>query len=179
MNKQKVFGIGLNKTGTKTLGAAMEQYGLKNKSYDESLLAHRVSGNIQTIIDTVKLYDSFEDWPWPLLYQELDKHFPEAKFILTKRIDAETWYQSLCRHARVTGPTETRKIIYGHSLPEENKEDHIAFYNRHNELVEKYFAHRSGKLLIVCWEKGDSWETLSNFLGFPVPAIPFPHRNKS
>jgi hypothetical protein len=31
----------------------------------------------------------------------------------------------------------------------------------------------------VCWENGDGWKELANFLEKPVPDQPFPHINKT
>tara|TARA_Y100001933_G_scaffold217308_1_gene224803 strand:+ start:192 stop:407 length:216 start_codon:yes stop_codon:yes gene_type:complete len=38
-------------------------------------------------------YQTFDDWPWLLYYKELDKRYPEAKFILTVR-DEISWVKS-------------------------------------------------------------------------------------
>lgn len=179
MYKNKIFGIGLNKTGTKTLGSAMEYFGLRNKSYDAELLFDFNAKNFQSIIRVAKGYDSFEDWPWPLVYREMEPIFPEAKFILTMRKTPDIWYRSLCKHSIITGPTEARKIVYGHLMPENNREHHIEFYCRHNDLVMEYFKSKKHKLLVVCWENGNGWEDLSSFLELPIPDVPFPHENKS
>ncbi len=110
-------------------------------------------------------YDSFEDWPWPLIYKGIDEAFPEAKFILTTRQCPDVWFASLCRHAERHGPTIFRKLIYGFEMPHSHKREHIHYCN-------------PSKLLEVCWENGDGWEELSNFLALPSPDIPFPHTNK-
>jgi len=178
-NSLKVFGIGLNKTGTKTLGACLSTLGFQNKSYDFDLLRDWSSGDVKRIFQASDQYDSFEDWPWPLLYKEFDKRYPEAKFILTLRKDPRTWFESLCRHATRTGPTEARKIVYGYEMPHQFVEEHIAIYNRHQEEVINYFQGRNDKLLTICFEKGDGWPELSGFLGLPVPEVPFPHMNPS
>jgi len=49
----------------------------------------------------------------------------------------------------------------------------------HNQQVIDYFQNKPDKLLIICWEKGDSWDKLCNFLGKTVPEIPLPHLMKS
>jgi len=169
----------LNKTGTKTLGQCMSVLGYKNKSYDLELLRDYSQGDYLRMIEVSKMYDSFEDWPWPLLYREFENQYPEAKFILTTRIDVNTWFKSLCMHAERTGRTEARKIVYGYFMPQENPEHHIAFYNSYNQRVVEYFSAKPGKLLTICWEKGDGWEKLCSFLDLPVPTIPFPHLNKA
>jgi hypothetical protein len=176
----KVFGVGLNKTGTKTLGECFRTFGYKNRSFDMDLLKCYSTGDYQTIISECELFDSFEDWPWPLLYKEFDTNFPGSKFILTKRKDPETWYNSLCRHANLTGPTEARKIVYGYEMPHDHKEHHINIYIKHNADVIKYFKDRPEKLLVVSWENGNGWAEICNFLKHDeIPVIPFPFKNKS
>jgi hypothetical protein len=174
----KIFGIGLNKTGTKTLGECFKVFGFNNKSFDMGLLLEVSRGNLDGVFNAIDMFDSFEDWPWPLLYKQLDIIYKDAKFILTVRKDPQTWFESLCRHAERTGPTEARKIAYNHEMPHKHEADHIQIYNRHNEEVGNYFFGREGKLLRICWEDGDGWGELAHFLNLPIPVIPFPHKNQ-
>jgi len=175
----KVFGIGMNKTGTKTLGSCFTVLGLRNRSYAADLLLSYSTGDFSAIFEVSDRFDSFEDWPWPLLYKEFDARYPEALFILTLRKDPETWFESLCKHADRTGPTDARKIVYGHAMPRDYKEEHLRIYNRHNKEVEDYFRGRPHKLLKICWEDGDGWPEICAFLGLPVPGLPFPHENQA
>ncbi len=176
----KVFGIGLNKTGTKTLGACFSMLGFKNKSYDFDLLNAWSHGDIEPIIKTAGHYDSFEDWPWPLVYKELAIRFPDAKFILTLRKDTDTWFNSLCKHSLLTGPTQARKIAYGFEMPNEHKQEHVLIYNKHYEDVIEYFKHNPNRLLVACWENGDGWDEVCTFLKLPVVRDqPFPHKNRA
>jgi hypothetical protein len=180
MRGVKVFGIGLNKTGTKTLGACFNILGLNNYSYDLELLKHFGRGELNPVFSVADRYDSFEDWPWPLLYRQFDERYPDARFILTLRRDPETWFESLCRHARRTGPTEARKIAYGFEMPMEDPGHHLAFYQQHQKNVCNYFADRPGKLLVITWENGVTWDVFCRFLGVgQIPDVPIPHKNKS
>lgn len=82
---QKVFGIGFHKTGTKSLAKAL------------CILGYRVTGpnNFkdpdigQTYLQVTRTisaqFDAFQDNPWPLVYREMDLHWPEARFVLTLR----------------------------------------------------------------------------------------------
>ncbi|MCX6267473.1 MAG: sulfotransferase family protein [Bacteroidetes bacterium] len=176
----KLFGVGLNKTGTKTLGECFKTFGFNNKSFDLELLQSFSRGDFQEIYRTCDHFDSFEDWPWPLLYREFDLHYPGSKFILTQRKDPETWFASLCKHADMTGPTEARKIAYGFEMPHNHKSHHIDIYRKHNADVIHYFKDTPEKLLVVSWERGDGWAELCKFLGYDkMPDTPFPHKNKS
>jgi len=174
----KVFGIGLNKTGTKTLGSCFNEFGYLHKSVDRQAFELFKKGDLNGLFNIIDDYDSFEDWPWPLIYKEIDKRFPDSKFILTLRKTPEIWFKSLCRHADYTGPTEYRKHIYGFAMPHKHKQHHLNFYNKHINDVSEYFKNRPEKLLIICWENGDGWDKLCSFLNFKCPDIPIPHENK-
>jgi hypothetical protein len=178
--KQKIFGIGLNKTGTKTLHECGKILGYDCYSCDKDLLEDvtlkKYFGNILT---TVEKYNFFEDWPWPLIYKELDYYFPSSKFILTVRKDAFTWYESLKKHSLRTHPVNhCRKLAYGYNYPHCKKWEHVLFYLRHNEIVNRHFVGRRNDFIELCWEEGDRWDKLCNFLGKNVPNVPFPHMNK-
>lgn len=175
----KVVGVGLNKTGTTSLGVCLKYWGLKHLSCTPEAFELWRRNKIRPLMTWVARYDSFEDWPWPLLYREIDRVFPGTKFILTRRKDPNTWFGSLCRHAERTGPTAFRKYIYGHAMPRGFRDAHIRFYEAHNEAVRKYFERRPNDFLEVCWEEGDGWEELAEFLGFETPNRPFPHANQS
>lgn len=114
------------------------------------------------------------------MYKEFDWKFQnESRFILTTRKDSETWFNSLCKHADRTGPTEYRKQIYGFAMPHKYKKEHIKFYENHNNRVRQYFRNRPNDFLEICWENGDGWEVLSRFLNLESPSISFPHRNQA
>lgn len=174
---RKVVGVGLNKTGTTSLGLCLRHWGLNHISCNKEAFRLWRESRVDELMESVARYDSFEDWPWPLVYQAIDQRFPDTKFILTRRKDAETWFDSICRHAHRTGPTDYRKFVYGHEMPHNHKADHVRVYEEHLQAVRDYFSDRPGDLLEVCWAEGDGWHELSSFLGFERPEIPFPHAN--
>lgn len=174
----KIFGIGLNKTGTTTLAACFRELGFRHTSCNLRLMQCVDRGDLAPVFDHADRYDSFEDWPWPLLYQELDRRYDDAKFVLTRRSSASVWFNSLKRHALRTGPTEYRSIAYGHFMPLGKREEHIAIYRRHNSAVRSYFSRRDDKLIEICWEEGDGWDELCSFIGVPAPQHELPHENK-
>ncbi len=177
--KRKVFGVGLGKTGTTTLGACLKTLGYKVTGCDVNLTRHLRQGNWAPLYRVADRYNGFEDFPWPLTYKKMDERYDECKFILTVRKDSETWFKSLLKHADKTGPTEHKKLAYGYKLPYGLKEEHISFYEQHNREVKQYFQDRDKKLLVVCWETGDGWKKICNFLGHSIPGEPFPHSNKA
>ncbi|MFY0608254.1 MAG: hypothetical protein JXR10_16165 [Cyclobacteriaceae bacterium] len=178
----KIFGIGLNKTGTTSLGQALEILGYKKHlKSDLELLNAWSQGSLEVIQAAIDENEVFEDWPWPLTYEWVADKYPDAKFILTTRSSSERWFKSLCKHADKTGPTQFRKIVYGHEMPHEFMEHHITYYNKHNENVRSFFKDNglTDRLLELCWEHGDGWNQLCPFLNHKVPSRDFPTANKS
>lgn len=181
MKKNKVIGVGFHKTGTTTLGHSLQLLGYKHISYSrEAFLLYHAS-ETSAVLALMTYFDSFEDWPWPLLYQEIYERFPDSKFILTTRINEEIWFASLAGHVN-RGPSEPfpyRRYIYGYENPEDNKQAHIETYLQHNQAVREFFADKQGSFLEVCWEKGDGWQELCSFLDQEIPNLPFPHSNRT
>jgi hypothetical protein len=175
----KVFGIGLNKTGTTTLAQCLQHFGYRHASSNLELTRMVGRHELEPVLRFAEDFDSFEDWPWPLIYRELDARFPGSRFVLTVRRSGDAWLRSLKNHALLTGPTEFRRIAYGHASPEGFEAEHLAVYERHNREVHAYFADRPRDLLEVCWETGSGWQDLADFLGHPAPDLPLPHANRS
>jgi hypothetical protein len=180
VSSPKIFGIGLNKTGTTTLGLCGQILGLRCTSSDKELTEDVVLRNdFSRVWEVVDRFDLFEDWPWPLIYKELDRFFPGSKFILTTRLDEWKWLESLKKHSMRTHPTHhLRKLAYGFHYPHRHQEAHLDRYRRHNEEVRSYFKDRAEDFLEVCWERGDGFPQLCNFLRLPIPEVPMPHANR-
>lgn len=175
----KVFGIGLNKTGTTTLAVCLQHFGFRHATSNLELTECVARGDLKPVFAYADRHDSFEDWPWPLIYRDLDARYPGSKFVLTTRRDPDTWLRSLKNHAVLTGPTRFREIAYGFAMPDGYEAEHLARYEQHNQAVRDYFRDRSGDLLEVCWETGDGWKELCSFLSLEAPDLPLPHTNRS
>lgn len=165
----KVVGIGLNKTGTKSMRTALEAWGATHcYEYRRAFELHR-RGETDAVIDLMGPYTSFEDWPWPLMYREIDERYPDARFVLTVRSDPDVWFRSLCKMAVRMGPLDTfERHIYGESMPQGHRARHIDFYEAHNQSVRDHFADRPGKLLEWCWDSAETSDELAQFLGEPT-----------
>ena len=175
----KVFGIGLNKTGTTTLRDCLLELGYRVKGLDRKLTRHAVARDLKPLFDVCEEYDGFQDFPWPLIYRQLDTYFPGSKFVLTRRRDSNTWFESQIKHAKYTGPSEGRKLAYGYEMPNRHRRHFIEQYERHNHEVREYFRDRSDDMVEICWEEGGGWPELCEFLGHPAPKTPLPHANQS
>ncbi len=171
--RSKVFCIGQTKTGTTTFDHCMRILGYRHLGFREGLTERVIGrGDIAEAYRLAGEYESFDDWPWCMLFREMDERYPDAKFVLTLRKDSVTWFESYHAHAKRAPKTATWR---------ENARDRsacIARYEKHNCHVRAYFEHRPEKLMEVCWENGDGWKELCEFLGEEIPNQPFPHANK-
>lgn len=168
---RKVFGIGLNKTGTTTLGTCLERLGYDHVSCRADLLADWRAGRKDAVFAVTDAHQSFEDWPWPLMYRDLSARYgTDARFILTLRRSPEAWLRSLKRHAlqRTSVRGHCRKLAYGYSYP-------------HHAEVVGFFdsAGANDQLKVLCWETGDGWDELCDFLGHDRVDRPFPHDRRA
>lgn len=172
-----MFCIGFHKTGTTSLARALEKLGYRvtgPNGVDDPEIEKNVLSMARGL---VKQYDAFQDNPWPILYREMDIENPGSRFILTVR-EAEAWIRSAVQHF---GRDETpmRKWIYGAGAPSGNETLYLERYTGHNRDVLAYFEGRPDDLLVMDLTAGDGWEKLCGFLGFEIPAIPFPHANRA
>ena len=172
----KVFGIGFHKTGTSTLGKALEHLGYSVAGPQTSYAKHLLAGDKRPLFDLVPTYDAFQDNPWPILYRELDEMNPGSKFILTYRAESKL-IKSVVNHFGKKH-TDMRQWIYGVGHPIGNEQTYLDRYQGHCQEVRDYFKDRPGDLLEICWENRDSWEELCGFLGKKVPNVPIPHAKK-
>ena len=178
----KVLGVGWAKTGTTTLGRCLQLLGYRHRDGMLSLAEHLADGDLSPIMAIAEEYDSFEDWPWLLLYEEFDRAFPGTRFVLTTR-DRTGWLASYRNMLRTQGDASaqmnrTRSILYGLDFPNVTDQQLLDRLDAHEAAVRSYFADRPDDLLVVDWARGDGWEQLCGFLGHEVPDLPFPHANR-
>ena len=180
MEKTKVFGIGLSKTGTSSLAQALQRLGFKTK--DCMGATRYVAGDLSSIdMETVLAHDALTDTPIPSFYRQLDARFPGSKFILTVR-DREGWLKS-CRKqfSERFGATQNEahkrifEDLYGTNVFDEPR--FVGGYERFVSGVLDYFKDRPQDLLVMDIAAGDGWEELCPFLGRAVPDTPFPKAN--
>lgn len=179
--RYKVFGIGLNKTGTTSLRQALTALGYRHHPYRPILVRALAKGRMDPILAAAEAYESFEDWPWPLVWRQLDAHFGDtARFVLTRRTNADVWLQSLKAHSeRTAGAGYARRLAYGHAYPHGQEAAHLGVYEAHLAALRVHFAapDRKHRFVELCWEEGHGWRELCTFLGEPTPSMPFPHAN--
>ena len=174
---QKIFCIGFHKTGTTSLGLALEVLGY-SVTGPNGVNDPDISKNVHDMaFALVEQYDAFQDNPWPILYKQLDTKYPRSKFILTVR-RSEQWIASQVRHFG-TRETPMRAWIYGKGCPKGNEQLYIQRFEEHTRDVLAHFSDRPQDFLVMDLSAGDGWENLCPFLGKEVPNVPFPHANTS
>ena len=181
MTAPKVFCIGFQKTGTSSLGLALQQLGYSVAGYHPFRdLATHGGLDLETIWaragPIAASHDAVQDTPWPVLYDRLDRAFPGAKFIHVVR-DRDAWIRSVLQDFR-NSHNEIHRLIYGSDCPVANEEAWLARYDRHNAEVRAYFADRQEDLLSIDLAS-IGWAPVCAFLGHPPPEgdVPWPHVN--
>ncbi len=174
----KIIGVGLSKTGTTSLYAALARLGYRSGTFRHQQrlgLERWLQGDFET--DYLADYDAITDLPISCFYRELDERYPGSRFILTER-DMDGWLASIHRQFSQNdqpGPfaLAARFMAYGYSVFNEG-----AFRRRHEahvSAVRDYFADRPDSLLVMNVFRGDGWPELCGFLGHPVPDEPYPN----
>jgi glycosyltransferase involved in cell wall biosynthesis len=169
----KLIGVGISKTGTSSLAAALTKLGFRCVHGWPPFGVERAAALV--------------DAPAACRYRELDVMYPGSKFILTMR-EREAWLESCRKHwerSRLhTAAPEVRfeyfwcrAHIFGRL--DFDAKNHWRSYLRHVEEVRAYFAERPGDLLEIDITGGAGWEPLCRFLDVPVPDAAFPWRNKA
>lgn len=185
----KVFCIGLSKTGTSSLSAALEMLGYSSAHWD-----NKVTGAILSERD-FSLFDALSDISISYHFEYLFYAYPNAKFIYTQR-PTDEWTQSFLKHyrrfqygdtfdemrinaqhiSRFSGnsgrPLYSKALYFVHESPE-------AAYQAFDQRVKTFFAQHQTRLLDFNLFNGDAWDTLCTYLGRPNPGKPFPHKNKT
>lgn len=185
---QKIFCVGLNKTGTTSLHKAFEILGLKSIHYMDdkgNCIADAFQANYLTgdnIIKGFEKYDAFSDWVRPPhvidIIKEFNKQHSCSKFILNVR-DLGCWLNSREKH--VKRAQERKRNNPEAELPwlEIDRDGWKSEYENHYREVTAYFKSERIDFLLFDVVNGDGWDKLCPFLNLPIPATPFPKENVS
>ncbi len=196
----KVIGVGYGRTGTTSLKHALGLLGhspchhmselidneaLSQKWYDVTFNDNREWNKV------FEGYQATLDWPSTSYWRELADYYPQAKLILTVR-DSESWYKSMVKTVlpvmenplgekgsatwlrRMTSIKLIRNDTFNGMGLTDSKAT-IQRFEQHNKEVMATFG--SERLLV--FQAQDGWGPLCNFLGVPVPDVPFPHSNSA
>ena len=182
--RPRIFGIGLNKTGTTSLTLATEHLGIRTCHHGGTEL----DGKIQRAIDEgrpllryaglrhrrtqafVDLGASQRNIP------VVDREFPGSRFILSTR-SLESWLDSRERHVLANREKAAKGQYHGKWLTID-RDAWTAHWHSHHERVRAYFDGRDD-LLEFDVTAGDGWPELAPVLGYEIPSTPFPHLNRT
>lgn len=165
MSQEKIFIIGLPRTATTSVCLAMLEQGFKtaHNAYTQDAFSQA-----EVLADTPIFCD----------YQQLDKHFPNSKFIYLTR-ELERWLPSIkqllqrmiVNLQRTDGGFNPHlKRCYSDvfsPLSEENINDDMfltSCYNRHQQDISDYFKNRPQDLLTIDVSNEASYEAMLAFL---------------
>jgi hypothetical protein len=182
--KPKVFGIGLPRTASRSVYAAVCHLGWGR------LLQDPVDWN------RIDRAPGAFDITIASRYRELDERYPGSKFILTLRL-SDSWLKGIRKLYRRWAPLrnttlpprganprrykwwilEAERAVWGAAGWTRIPSDREFLQGRiqHHDGVREYFADRPQDLLEFDVFAGDGYEKLSAFLGAPVPKRKFPH----
>ncbi len=183
--ESKVFGIGLSRTGTKSLNEALMILGIESAHWTNPLTFQLV-GELDAYI-----FGGCSDLTITCNFEPLYYTYPNAKFVWTKR-PLSSWQPSYERHyATLHGASRIpalravfskARVHYGfaHALAEWNlymaANDLAQAYENHATRVRHFFSDKPpGKLLELDIVGGHGWRELCQFLQVPEPTVDFPH----
>jgi hypothetical protein len=202
----KVFGIGLPKTGTTSLNAALNHLGLNSIHNPLDLRRQAHEGTYKFDRDDWDALTNFGEH----FYPQLDEAYPESKFILTIR-DEEEWAESWRRQIEDTDGEHRGSIIttsnwyrpgawylLAKKALEGGKDRRPSFretrieifgtynfnyrrckyvYKKHKESALSYFGNREDDIVVMNICDGDGWGKLCSFIGVEEPEMTeFPHK---
>lgn len=176
MRFNKIFGIGLPRTGTTSLHIALMTLGISSIHFPFSLY----EAQNWTILNQ---YTAFVDTPIPMFYKKLDQLLPDSGFILTTR-PLEDWLNSmewlLTEGAKIWGRTPKRdkykKEFFGSE--EFDSELYRARYCSFHDEVKQYFAVQDN-LLVLDLGQRYGYKEICQFLEIPIYQEEYPRGNQS
>lgn len=180
----KIFGIGMGRTATRSLTKALEVLGYNIMHYpsDDDTMLHIQNGYFK--LPVLEVCDGLTDTVAVPYYAQFDTLYPGSKFILTVR-EVESWLKSvrknhneesdnpLNRNERMSDMRKFyRAVCWG--TYRYNRERYTFVYDQHNRNVMEYFRDRPGDLLVMDICGGQGWEVLCPFLDRDIPPALFP-----
>ncbi|MCQ6278530.1 sulfotransferase family protein [Bacillus sp. EB600] len=194
--KLRIIGAGLPRTGTRSLGVALEHliggrcYTMSDIPEHPFNLGDGWNGALaDETTDWHKLLNGFAvavDWPASLFWRELSEANPDALVVLSVRDSAEEWWDSFndtvlltARIAQAKGWNEGKGLLdllerFSGTTKWDDPVTMMASYERYNAAVRKKIApHR-----LLEWRVSEGWEPICRALVLAEPTIPFPWVNR-
>lgn len=166
----KIFGVGLNKTGTTSITKAFDVLGFKTLHNDKKISNAYKTGELKELIDK---YDFLCDGFWfTHTLQFLSENYPNAIFLWTKR-PMEDWIISRTihdLHARVCWPIGRNRHI--------DTKKYEEIFRQHVNDIHTYLIEKERNVFDIVVSKL-TWKKLCGIVNKPIPQEDFPHENPS
>ena len=196
----KVIGSGFGRTGTLSMKAALELLGFGPCYHMEEVIKNTSHMRMWVAISEGKpadwdaLFHNYQatvDFPASVYYKELLAAYPNAKVVHTIR-DVDRWFDSTYEtifQAR-TMIAGWMKLIFPPARLFDQVAENIVWnglfdgkFEQRQRSIEIFEAHTDEVVShvppeqLLVFQVKDGWEPLCEFLGVPVPNVPFPHVN--
>ena len=183
----RIFGIGLSRTGTRSLLLALQGLGFRAVHYPFDSVTERELFEEDGRLSLLEDNDALLDLPAASFFARLDRCYPGSRFVLTTR-EREEWIDAVADHydGLIAGwdgyPKRFQDFgeritarAYGSWPP--RRAGIAAAGDRHLRAVEDHFSGRPGDLLRLDVCDGGGWKELAAFLGIEEEQIEagFPH----
>jgi Sulfotransferase domain len=193
----KCFIVSLHRTGTRStidfLSSFLSAIHYPGKHEGEEVSESKILGRetdldfvADTLWPTFDAYDAVADVPTPVLYRQLCRRYPTAKFILLLRNPFD-WVRSVRRHIGVRALRPFECVQYWQYLPwrpmrlsdEVDDRQLLRMNALHTAEIVEFFAHAAPANLGV-FELGaeDTGRAIAAFLGVDS-AAPLPHSDRA
>lgn len=180
-DRPRIFGIGLNKTGTTSLHEALSTLGYDSLHWGGPAVRRIVETSLaigEPLLSRLDpRFEAFSDIrALSTNFDLLDRQYPGSRFVLTVR-PIEEWLESRRRHVESNVQRKAAGEYHGVFL---TVEEHAwrEEWEEHIERVRSYFTDRDDFLEVDVTAR-PGWEPICDLLGIPVPATPFPWTNRS
>ncbi len=187
----KIIGAGFGRTGTESLGDALNLLGfgpvhemrwLLGKPKERTLWVEKAQGKHVDWPVLFGGYTSCNGWPSSCYWRELIEYYPNSLVILTWR-SPESWWDSFERtilkvilDPKMPSPLADAVIAEGTfgGKPDDRNHAIAAFKTHFDEVVSTVSKER-----LLIHRLGDGWEPLCAHLGVEVPERPYPFGNSA
>lgn len=179
-HRPRIFGIGLNKTGTISLHEALETLGFRSLHWGGPEVRVQVEAALeagQPLVRDFPDHDAFSDiWALSQNFALLDRQYPGSRFVLTTR-SLDSWLDSRRKHVERNVARRQAGTYTGTFLTVDVDAWTAEFLHHHAAVVD-HFDGRDD-LLVMNITEGDGYEVLCPFLGVDPPDTPFPTRHRA
>ena len=196
----QVIGSGFGRTGTRSTKDALEILGFGPCYHMEEVIKrprHATAWLARGRGESVDRRELFAGWgaavdfPASVVWEELLEAFPDAKVLHTVR-DPQDWWESTIETIATSGdrvdpwlrrsvpavdtPFRLNELLVWEGVFDGRIHDRAHAVAAYEAWTEHVVATVPADRLLV-FDVSDGWEPLCEFLGVPVPDVPYPRRN--